>query len=46
MVFILSDDASHSCLPALQMASVDPFATVEMVRKGIQLLSNKRKKMN
>lgn len=40
---ILSDDASHSCLLALQMAGVASFAIVEMVRKGIQLLSNKRK---
>lgn len=43
MEIILSGDAPYSCLLALQMASVDPSATGEMVRKGKQLLSNKRK---
>jgi len=46
MEIILSDDASHSSLLALHMAGVAPFAVVEMVKKGIQLLSNKREKMN
>lgn len=43
MEIILSGDAPYSCLLALQMASVDPSDIEETVRKGKQLLSNKRK---